>query len=57
MGSSVVIVSFPDPTLCEGKGLGTLESFLGLAHHHVIACDNRYDYIVNSTYKSMQIIT
>ena len=26
------IVSSPDPTLCEEKGLVTLERFLGLAH-------------------------
>ena len=30
-----LLVSFPDPTLKEG--LGTLERFLGLAHHHVTA--------------------
>ena len=33
----IVFVSFPDSTLCEEKGLGTLEHFLGLAHHHVTA--------------------
>ena len=30
-----MLVSFPDPTLKDG--LGTLERFLGLAHHHVTA--------------------
>ena len=33
-----LLVSFPIPTThARGKDLGTLERFLGLAHHHVIA--------------------
>ena len=35
-GCDHVLVSFPDPTLKEGKGLCTLKHFLGLVHHHVI---------------------
>ena len=40
--SYCMLVSSPDLTLCEGKGRGTLERFLGHAHQHYfisIACD------------------
>ena len=30
------LVSYPDPTLSEGKGLGTLKRFLGRAHQRYI---------------------
>ena len=32
---------------CEEKGLGTLERFLGLAHHHVTACAPIQTYASN----------
>ena len=33
----IALVSYPDPTLCEGKGLVDIERFLGLAavYRHV----------------------